>query len=156
MKFAAPIIFACTLGIAPAAFAHGDAPVTGDTDNVIQYRQGVMRTIGANAGAIAAILEGKVPYKTTLAGHARVMATATTWVGDAFRQNTAGQGKEKTKASEKIWKDWSKFEDNYKNLQTEAQKVAKLAEAGDTAGVGDALKPLFKTCKSCHDDFHEK
>jgi cytochrome c556 len=156
MKLAATIILGCTLGLTSAALAAGSAPATGDADSVIQYRQGVMSTIGANAGAIAAILQGKVPQQATLVEHARVLATATTWIPAAFAQNTDGQGKEKTKAKPDVWSNKDKFASNVKDLQAAAQKLSKLADAGDMAGVGDAVKPLFKACKSCHDDFKSK
>lgn len=144
------------IAISSPSWSHSDGPAVGDADNAIKYREGVMHTIGANAGAIAAIMKGDLPHKDTLAEHARVLAIAAGWANDAFHQNTHGMGKEKTTATEDVWKDWDKFAGIMDDMEEEAQKIAVAAEAGDMDAVGAGLKPLFKTCKSCHDDFRKK
>lgn len=137
--------------IMTAATAYAAAP-----DDAILYRQDVMQTIGANAHAMNLIAEGQIPYSAAFATHANLVASAATLAVDAFRQNTHGQGKERTTAKAEVWKDWAKFEEGLKLLEERAKTVATLAASGGAAAAKDALGDLFKTCKGCHDDYRTK
>ena len=142
-----------TLGasIMTAATAFAAAP-----DDAILYRQDVMHTIGANAHAMSLIAEGQIPYSSAFATHASVLASAATLTVDAFRQNTTGQGKEKTTAKGEVWKDWAKFEEGLRLMAERAKTVSTLAASGGAAAAKGALSELFKTCKGCHDDYRTK
>jgi len=142
-----------TLGasIMTAATAYAAAP-----DDAILYRQDVMHTIGANAHAMYLISEGKLSHDAAFATHASVLAAAATLTVDAFKQNTDGQGKEKTTAKGDVWKDWAKFEQGLALLEERAKTVSNLAASGGLAAAKGALGELMKTCKSCHDDYRSK
>src|SRR3989338_8328949 len=45
-----------------------------DPEDVIKYRQNVMKANGAHAAAAGAIIQGKVGYKKDLADHAKALA----------------------------------------------------------------------------------
>lgn len=125
-------------------------------DAAIQYRQAVMKAVGGNTKGLAMIVKGEVPFTDNLANHARGLANASQLAGSAFKQNTHGQGSEKTTAKENIWTEWSKFEAGLKKLQEASAKLAELAEAGDAKGAAEQLGAVGKTCKGCHDDFRTK
>jgi cytochrome c556 len=127
-----------------------------DPDVIISYRKGLMEAIGAHAQALGNISQGKLPYDKTFLAHARMLAAAATLAPQAFEENTHGQGKEKTTAKEAVWTDWAKFERGLQDMRDRAKEVASVAASGGAAAAGPALGELFKTCKSCHDDFRTK
>lgn len=125
-----------------------------EPDEAVKYRQNTMKSIGGAAGRIGAVMQEKVPHQDNLAGLAALLAAATdpALTVPAFQQNTDGQGFEKTTATAKIWEDWDDFESRLRKLG-EVTKAA--ADAGDGVSM-DQMKPVFETCKGCHDTYREK
>lgn len=143
------------LGVAAAALvAFSGTAIAADPDNAIKFRKSVMKAVGGSASALAAAVKGEVEAPGSIASLGAALAAATdpavTVV--AFKQNTDGEGVEKTTATAKVWSDWEKFEKGLNDLNAAAQAVA--AKGGDVTG--DDLGALFKNCKACHDDFREK
>ncbi len=143
-------------GAVGAACFVGLAAADTTADNAIKYRKAVMGGVGANTKAIAMIAKGEVEHGEAFAAHARMLATAASLATAAFRQNTHGEGSEKTTAIAKVWDDWAEFEKGLKAMESEAGKLADLAEAGDMDGAKSQLGNVGKTCKACHDDFRDK
>jgi cytochrome c556 len=57
----------------------------------------------------------------------------------------------KSRAKPEIWQNWPKFEEEAKQLQSNAAALAAAAtNGGDVRG---GAKAMFDTCKSCHDQF---
>lgn len=125
-----------------------------DPDAAIKYRQGVMKAIGGATGNIGATLKGEAGSPDQLAHLVTLLATAAdpAYTVPAFKQNTDGEGVEKTTATAKIWENWDDFESRLNKLG-EVTKAA--AAAGADAGM-DQMKPVFETCKGCHDEYREK
>jgi cytochrome c556 len=124
-----------------------------DPDAIIKYRKGVMSAIGAKANALAAIMKGDVKLPDALGPNAEALAAsanASVVIG-AFKQNTDGQGSERTTATAKIWQDWERFEKTANDLQAAALEVSKAAAAGELTSF-DQLKPVFAQCGTCHKD----
>src|SRR5690606_24029758 len=88
------VAFSMTAGVAAAA----------DPDDVINYRKQVMEVVGANTTALGLIAQGKVPHEESFLAHAEMLAQAATLTKAAFRENTAGKGREKTTAKPDVWK----------------------------------------------------
>ena len=130
---------------ASAAMAQSD-------ENYIQYRQKVMGSIGQNWGAINDIMKNKLPLTGNIDGHARVININSKLIASAFKHEAA-EGKMDAKPA--VWKDWSKFEENAKKLDTATAKLAEVAAKGDAAAIGDAIKGVGGACKGCHDDFRK-
>ena len=146
----------CLATTAALVFASGVALAADDPDSAIQYRKSIMGTVGANMKGSALIIQGKVSFPANLVGHAHAIAEAAKLAPAAFKQNTDGQGSEKTTSTGDVWSDWAKFESGLKKLEEEAAKLAQVAESGDMAAAGAQLGALGKTCKACHDDFRDK
>ena len=127
-----------------------------DPDSAIQYRKAVMGAVGGNMKGAALIIQGKVDFNDNLAGHAQAISEAAKIAPAAFKQNTDGEGREKTTAKGEVWSKWSDFEAGLKKLQEEAAKLAQVAGSGDMAAAGAQLGALGKTCKGCHDNFRDK
>lgn len=124
-----------------------------DPDAIIKYRKGAMSAIGAKTNALAAILKGDVNQPDALAPNAEALAASANAaiVIGAFKQNTDGQGSERTTATAKIWEDWATFEKAANELQTVALDISKTAAAGQLTSM-DQLRPLFEKCNVCHKD----
>jgi cytochrome c556 len=130
----------------------GPAAMAQSNENYIEYRQKVMGSIGQNSGAIGDIMKNKLPLTGNIADHARVISINAKLIASAFKQN-ASEGK--TDAKAEVWKEWSKFEENAKKLETASAKLADVAGTGDMAAVGEAVKGVGGACKGCHDDFRK-
>lgn len=142
------------LVLAPVLAALPAAAQDADPDEAIKYRQGVMRAVGGSAGNIGAILQEKAGSPDQLGHIAQLLATAAepSYTTAAFKQNTDGQGVEKTRATGKIWENWDDFESRLNKLG----EVTKAAAAADGDVGMDQMKPVFETCKGCHDEYREK
>lgn len=127
-----------------------------EPDDVIVYRKQVMESVGANTTAMGLIAQGKVPHDGAFLAHAEMLAKSATLAREAFRENTAGKGREKTTAKPEVWKDWAKFEKGLVALEAKSAEVLKLASNGGVRAAGAELPALFRTCKSCHDDYRTK
>lgn len=134
-----------------AAFAGG--AIAQNEEGAIKYRQAVMKGIAGHAGGIAQISKGNVPFKDQLNGHAHALHELAQYVPAAFKQKAM---KGKTKAKDKIWKDWDDFEAKVQDLQAATEKLASAAKSGDMAGVGKHLEATFESCKGCHKEYRKK
>ncbi|MBY8977459.1 cytochrome c [Rhodobacteraceae bacterium NNCM2] len=145
------LLIASTLSI---ALTGAQAAFAADADATIKYRQGVMKIIGGSVSNIAAILKGEAGQASELAALTQILATASdpAIVDTAFKENTDGQGVEKTTASAKIWSDWDKFTE----ISAKLNEAAKTAAAAGADVSFDEMKPVFAECKACHDDFRVK
>tara|TARA_B110000438_G_scaffold297209_2_gene343230 strand:+ start:3321 stop:3761 length:441 start_codon:yes stop_codon:yes gene_type:complete len=115
--------------------------------DVINYRQNLMKSLGAHAGALGAIAQNKVPYGANLALHADAIGAAADAALLAFKQDLPGG----TSAAN-IWTDWDDFEGRFMALSAAAKDVAAAARSGGMAEAGPKMGGLF-ICKACHDKF---
>jgi len=131
--------------------------VLGAADNpadIIKYRQNVMKAIGGNAGASAAILENKVAFKDRLDEHARALAAATRNIPALFPPGSDTGAK--TRALEAIWTKRAEFEKRAMDAQEKAAAFAKAVASNDETQMRAAFKELNGTCRGCHRDFRQK
>ena len=119
---------------------------------VIQYRQKVMQSNGANMGAIADILKNKLPYKDHIVTHAKEITLGSTLIAAAFKQKIA-EGK--TDAKPEIWQDWNKFVAAVDAMEQESTKLAEVAQAGDMDAIAAQVKKLGGACGDCHKPFRK-
>ncbi len=143
-------------GVVAATSLVGLAVAETAPDNAIKYRKAVMSAVGANMSALVMIAKGEVEHEEALAAHAQMLAETSELSLAAFRQNTDGQGREKTTAIAKVWSDWDGFEEGMETFTQEANKLASMAEAGDMSGLRGQIGAVGKACKDCHDDFRSK
>jgi cytochrome c556 len=123
-----------------------------DDAAAIGYRQKVMQGNGFHAGSIGAILKGEWPHKEDAAAHAKALAANAMLITNAFKAQT---GDVKTDAKPEIWKDWTKFEEKVKGLETESAKLADVAASGNTAEIGAQMKKVGEACGACHKEFRK-
>ena len=121
--------------------------------DLIDYRKTVMSSIGAHAGAIAAMVRRKVDYDHMQA-QATAMAQSLSTIGDVF---PAGSGSDagETEALAVIWEDADGFAKAVADSQAAANAFEAAAAEGDPAAIGKAFGALAGTCKGCHDNYRQ-
>ncbi len=137
---------------APAATRAASSP-----ENVVKYRQLVMKAIGAHMGGIGAVLKGEVDYGPKhIEEHAEAINGMAQILVDAFRENVGTSGGE-TDAKQEIWSDWDNFVAKAKDLEEASGNLGDLAEGGaDMAAIGAGVKALGGACGACHTPFRVK
>jgi len=120
-----------------------------DPTDVIDYRKHVMKTIGAQAAAMAMTLQGKAPAEN-FALHVQALANAASQALVAFEPNVPG-GESKPE----VWAKWDDFSKKMKELEANTAELAKLAASGGAAAAGPKLQSAL-TCKGCHDTYREQ
>ena len=126
----------------------------GSVDGAIKYRKAVMNSVKGSADAMVQILTGGVDVENKeqalkdIAAALAQSARATTTI-NAFKQNTHGQGAEKTTATAKVWEDWADFSDAFTRMEAAAMKISEQANAG-TLEMSGMKSVLFKECGYCH------
>ena len=133
--------------LAAMVFSLGLASAQAADKDVIDYRQNLMKSLGAHGGALGAILQNRVSHTENLAYHADAIAAAAEAAPLAFKQNLPGG----TSAAN-IWEDWEDFEGRFNALAAAAKEVAAAARSGGMAEARPKVGQMF-ICTDCHDKF---
>ena len=131
------------------AAAHAE----GDPEDVIKYRQNVMKANGAHAAAAGAIIQGKVGYKKDLADHAKALAAINRDVAALFPK---GSDFGDTNALDGVWSKRANFEKRARDAQAKSDAFAKVVATGDAKSYGLKFKELVDSCKACHKDYRKE
>ena len=142
------ILLLTAAGVTFTAASYAQDPV-----EQIKYRQNVMKAIGGNMGAIAAILQGKVEHKHHLKMFATALNADSKAVRDLFPE---GSDMGETRAKPEIWQKPEEFKAAIEKVETAADDFLAAVDSGDQATIGEAMKALGGACKNCHDDFRQK
>jgi cytochrome c556 len=121
--------------------------------DAIKYRQAVMNTMSGHVSAINLIFTGKVEHQDYLLSHAEALAAAGDQIGKLF---PAGSNAGDTDALPAIWADPAKFQKAADAGRTATAALRDAVKSGDKAAIGRSLKPVFDSCKGCHDSFREE
>ncbi len=124
-----------------------------EPQNVIKYRQAVMKAIGGHTGAIVGVVKGEVSYDGHVAAHARGINAMSKLLGGLFPKGSGRDVYPETRALPEIWNDWDKFGAAAKNMEVQSAKLVAAAESGDVAAIGAQLQNLGKSCGGCHKPF---
>jgi cytochrome c556 len=124
-----------------------------DPEDIIKYRQNVMKANGAHMAAIAAIIQGKVPYHDQLAEHVKAVQDINRYVHTLFPK---GSDFGNTKARDAVWQKPDEFAKRAKDTQQKADALAKAVAAKDTKSYAPRFKELSESCKACHKDFRRE
>ncbi len=136
-----------------AVAAVGVATAADPPENVLKYRQNIMKSHIAHMGAIGAVVKGEVSYSGHVAAHARALQSTSLMLPDIFPEGSGG-GKSRAKAE--IWQDRAKFDAAVKAFQTATNELVKAADSGDMTALGAGLGGVGKACGGCHKPFRAK
>ena len=148
MKFALPLLAACTLAWSVPAAAQFQKP-----EDAVKYRQSVMTVQGFHLGRLGAMVNGRIPFDAKAAqDNAAVLETVTrlAWVGYG-----ADTEKVKSKSKPEIWMEPAKFKAEQDKLMAEVSKLNAAAKTGNLDQIKATFGAVAGSCKSCHDAFRE-
>lgn len=138
------VLLVAALLFSPALLADAEAD--------INYRQGVMRSVGGSMSSMAAILRGGV-HAEDLQFHANTMGELANIVPKVFPE---GSGDGKTEALPDIWEDPEAFKERLDDFVEAAKAMPEAVASGDRRQIGGAIQTLGEACKGCHDNFREE
>ena len=150
MRFKPFLATLLLMAFLPLATVGGAAPAPED---LVKYRQNVMKAQGGHAGAAALILRGKVDYMPQLIDHARALAASTATVKDIFPE---GSDVGDTAAKPEIWQQPEEFSKASVDAEKAAAAFLQSVESGNKEEMAARFKDLGQACKGCHDKFRKK
>ena len=124
-----------------------------EPENIIKFRQTVMKGNGAHITNIAAVVKGQVTITANLVADAQAIADGLENFGKLFPPGTEGG---KTNALAKIWDDRAGFDKALADAQAAAQSMIGATASNDIAIIGKALGALGKSCGGCHKPYRKK
>lgn len=138
--------------VAAVAAGVGMASAADESENVIKYRQNVMRSMGGHMGAISGVVKGEVSFTGHVAGHAEAIVAISQIITDMFPQGSTTGAEHRAK--DEIWQDWDSFGQKAEDLQAAAGNLVQVASAGgDAAALEAAFGNVGKACGGCHRPF---
>lgn len=136
-----------------AALAAAGAVYAQDAEDIIKYRQGVMKSVGGHMAAAGLIVQGKVGFSDDLAQHAESIARSLSKAEALFPK---GSDFGETRALDAVWKKPDDFKKVAARGGAAAAEFAKAAKAGDKTAMGAKFKDLGDACKACHKDYRKE
>ena len=124
-----------------------------EPENIIKFRQTVMKGNGAHITNIAAVVKGQVTITANLVADAQAIADGLENFGKLFPPGTEGG---KTNALAKIWDARAGFDKALADAQAAAQSMIGATASNDIATIGKALGALGKSCGGCHKPYRKK
>jgi cytochrome c556 len=119
------ILFASVCLVAGVAFA-------AEPEDIIKYRQSVMKANGAHMAAAGAIIKD---------------------INSLFpKDSDFGE----TKALDAVWKNSADFQKRARDSAQKADALTKAVAAGDSKNYAARFKELSDSCKACHKDFRKE
>ncbi len=136
--------------VAVALIVSAVAPaIAAENQDVIDYRQRVMRTLDAQVAALGQILSGATPDDQVVS-HLEVIALGAAQSLKSFEGKIEGGD-----SLPVVWTKWDDFSAKMKDFEQKTAAAAKTAkEQGKDAALTNILDAL--RCKDCHDIYRKK
>jgi cytochrome c556 len=127
------------------------AVVSADNQDVIDYREHVMKTLDEQAAAVGMILSTAIPGDNT-ASHLQAIALTAQIALKAFEPKVLGG-----EAKPEVWSNWADFSKRMNEFAKNTAEVAAQAkEKGDVdPALGEKVVDAF-SCKSCHEVYRKE
>jgi cytochrome c556 len=120
-----------------------------DDDDVISYRQLIMKELDAESGALGMIVSGQIP-PDSMALQAKAIANSAQSALKAFEPKVPGG-----EAKPEVWSKWNDFSQRMQTFARKAEEMSKVAEGGNVASVTELMIDALP-CKGCHDVYRTK
>jgi cytochrome c556 len=121
----------------------------GDDQDVIAYRQLIMKQLDAEATALGMMVSGQIP-PDALALESKSIANAAKAALKAFEPKVPGG-----EAKPEVWAKWDDFSRRMSMFAQKAEAMAKVSESGNVSAVTDSMVDALP-CKECHDSYRNK
>lgn len=129
------------------------APPAAASEDVIKYRQAVMKAQGGHMSAAADIIKGKVDFASDLPYHAAALSASSAGLTKLFPK---GSDFGETRAKPEIWTNSVEFEKASKDAEKAANAFLAAVKSNDKAAISKTFGDFSETCKGCHKQFREK
>ena len=131
-----------------ASFVLASLPLLAHADDqdVIDYRQHIMKTMGEQQSALEEILAQKAPPDGFLI-HLQILAITAGTAKKAFEPKVAGG-----QAKPDIWAHWGDFAKRLDELTASTAELVRLAKESGMAATPPKIKDALN-CKGCHDTY---
>jgi cytochrome c556 len=120
-----------------------------DDQDVIDYRELIMKELDAEAAALGMIVSGQVP-PDALALQAKAVANSAKSALKAFEPKVPGG-----EAKPEVWAKWDDFSKRMQTFAQKADEMAKVSEGGSVQAVTELMIAALP-CKDCHDIYRTK
>ena len=122
-----------------------------EAEDIIKYRESVMKAYAGHMGASARIVRGKVNiYKDQLKMHAMSMNSIAKTIDGLFPPDSDFGN---TRAKPEVWEKKDEFARAVKANQDAASDFSSAVAGGNMETIGKSFKALSDSCKSCHEKF---
>lgn len=119
-----------------------------DDQDVIDYRQHIMKTMGDQMTLINQIIQKKASADD-LATFTQILAIAASTSKSSFMPNVAGG-----KSRQDVWSNWADFSKRMDELVASTDDLAKAAKSGGLTAAASKVATL--NCMSCHDMYMQR
>jgi cytochrome c556 len=120
-----------------------------DDQDVITYRQLIMKQLDAEAAALGMMVSGQIS-SDALSLEAKSVANAAQAALKAFEPKVLGG-----EAKPDVWAKWPDFQKRMQEFAKKSAEMAKVSESGNVAAVTDLMVDALP-CKECHDTYRNK
>ena len=124
-----------------------------EPEDIIKYRENVMKANGGHMGATAAILQGKVDNKNQLADHVKALQAINKDIVSLFPK---GSDFGETEALDAVWQKPADFKKRADDAKAKSEALAKAVATSDSKNYMPRFKELNDACKACHKDFRKE
>jgi cytochrome c556 len=133
------------VGVVVAASVAAPAMAQQRDEDVIAYRQEIMKTMGAQSTMIGMVLAGMVPDKL-LATHFEVLLQSIRQAKQAFEPNVPGGN-----ALPIVWQKHADFVAKLDEAEANMIKAIEIAKKDGAGGQSGEAAVAALSCKGCHD-----
>lgn len=141
------IIFCCSILSSYTAFSQDDA------DDVIKYRQNMMKTISMHYKSLKLLSAGRITQPEQWLPQAQGLNNMAKMVPTAFPEESDFGD---TDAKEAIWENKPDFNEKADALIKFSGKLVSLIENGEQKQVPELMREISQSCKDCHKKYREK
>ena len=124
-----------------------------ESEDLIKYRQGIMKAVGGHMSATSLIVRGKVPHKGQLKQHVSAMKLLTDDMPALFPE---GSDFGETRAKDAVWEKPDEFSKASRISNDSIARLLKAVEGGNDSEILAGFKKVGEGCKGCHKKFREK
>jgi cytochrome c556 len=150
MKHIGTLLSAAVLGIVVSATATAQVK----PEVMVKQRQSAMALQGKYFGPLAAMAQGKAPFKAdVVAYNASLLDALSRMPWDGFDASTKDV---KSAALPAVFADMAKFKAAQEQFHGAMDKLVAASKGSDEGATKAAIGGLGKTCGGCHDNFRQK
>lgn len=124
-----------------------------ESDDVIRYRQNMMKTISMHYKSLKLLSAGRITQADQWLPQAQGLNNMAKMISTGFPEDTDfGE----TDAKESIWENKADFNEKADALVKLSKELVLLIEQNKNNEVAGLMKDVGQSCKSCHKKYREK